>query len=113
MTKTNRRQFLKIGLGAVAVPLVASAAKAAGHAVHVIEIKGHKFSPSSLEMEAGDSVQFVNLDGAPHTGTDKGGKFNTGRLNRGDDKTIKITAKGTYNYFCEFHPGMTGRIVAS
>ena len=113
MTKTNRRQFLKFGLGAMAVPLVASAANAAGHAVHVIEIRGHRFSPSNLEMKAGDRVQFINLDGAPHTATDRGGKFDTRRLGKGDVKTIRITAKGTYNYFCEFHPGMTGRIVAS
>lgn len=113
MTQTNRRAFLKAGLGVMALPLVAGAARAGGHAVHVVEIKGHKFSPAVLEMQAGDRVQFVNLDGAPHTATDKGGAFDTGRLGRGEEMTVRITAKGTHSYFCAVHPSMTGQIIAT
>lgn len=113
MTTRNRRQFLQLGLGALALPLIAKAAHAAGHATHVIEIKGHKFSPATLKMQAGDKVQFVNLDGAPHTGTDRGGAFDTGRLNKGNEGTVEITAAGEYSYFCKFHPSMKGKIIAT
>ena len=113
MTNANRRQFLKLSLGVAAVPLAAKMASAGGHLTHVVEIKGHKFSPSTLEMKAGDRVQFVNLDGAPHTATaDKGG-FDTGRLRKGADATIRITDAGEYSYFCAVHPSMKGKIIAS
>ena len=112
MSDTNRRQFLKLGLGLAAVPLAAQMAGAAGHAVHVVEIRGHKFSPARLEMKAGDRVQFINLDRAPHTATANGGAFDTGRLNKDDDNTVQITEAGEYDYFCAFHPSMKGKIVA-
>ena len=112
MSNSNRRQFLKLGLGLAAVPLAAQMAGAAGHAVHVVEIQGHKFSPATLKMKAGDRVQFINLDRAPHTATDRGGAFNTGRLNKGEESTLQITKAGEFDYFCEFHPGMKGKIIA-
>lgn len=113
MSNANRRQFLKLGLGVAAVPLAAKMASAGGHLTHVVEIKGGQFSPSTLEMKAGDRVQFVNLDRAPHTATADNGAFDTGRLGRGDDATIRITEAGNYSYFCAVHPNMKGRIVAS
>ncbi len=90
MTTTNRRNFLKFGLGVAALPLIASAARAGGHATHVVEISGHAFSPATLKMEAGDKVTFINRDGAPHTATANNKSFNTGRLNRGDEVTVVI-----------------------
>ena len=113
MTNSNRRSFLKLGLTALAVPMAAQMAFAGGHKVHVVEIKGHKFSPASLKMEAGDKVQFINMDGAPHTATATNGAFDTGRLNKGDDNVVEISSAGTYDYFCAFHPGMKGKIAAS
>lgn len=113
MKNANRRQFLKLSLGVAALPLAASMAKAGGHKTHVVEIKGHKFSPATLEMEAGDRVQFINLDGAPHTATANNGAFDTGRLNKGEEATVQITKSGSHSYICAFHPSMKGKVVAS
>jgi plastocyanin len=113
MTNANRRQFLKLSLGVAAVPLAAKMASAGGHLTHVVEIKGHKFSPATLEMKAGDRVQFVNLDGAPHTATADNGAFDTGRLGKGEEATIRITEAGSYSYFCAVHPAMKGSVIAS
>ena len=112
MKNANRRQFLKFGLGVMAVPLAAKMATAGGHKTHVVEIKGHKFRPATLEMKAGDRVQFVNLDSAPHTATANGGAFDTGRLKKGQDATIQMSA-GEHSYFCAVHPRMKGKIIAS
>ncbi|MEO0918671.1 MAG: cupredoxin domain-containing protein, partial [Pseudomonadota bacterium] len=71
------------------------------------------FQPKALKMEAGDKVRFVNLDNAPHTATANNGAFGTGRLNRGDEATVVIEQPGTYTFFCEFHRGMRGEIIAS
>ncbi|MEM7719835.1 MAG: cupredoxin domain-containing protein [Pseudomonadota bacterium] len=114
MTVQNRRQFLKVALGAAtALPALAATAKAGGHATHQIEITEFAFQPKALKMEAGDKVRFVNLDNAPHTATADNGAFDTGRLNRGAEETVVIEKPGTYTFFCEFHPGMRGEIVAS
>ena len=114
MTTTNRRQFLKLSLGAAAtLPVLAQAAKAGGHATLQVEITNFAFQPNVLEMQAGDKVKFVNLDSAPHTATADDGSFDTGTLNNGDEVTIVIEKPGTYSFFCKFHPGMRGEIKAS
>ncbi len=110
---TNRRNFLKFSLGVAALPVLASAARAAGHANHMVEIKGGKFSPATLKMQAGDKVTFVNLDGAPHTATANNGSFDTGRLNKGEEATVTIANAGTHSYICKIHPRMKGQIIAS
>lgn len=113
MKNANRRQFLKLSLGVAAVPLAAKMAAAGGHKVHVVEIKGNKFSPRTLEMEAGDRVQFINMDRAPHTATANNGAFDTPRLKRGEDSTVQIKQAGEYSYFCKVHPSMKAKIIAS
>jgi plastocyanin len=112
MKNADRRQFLKMGLGIIAVPLAAKMASAASHATHVVEIKGHKFNPATLTMQAGDKVQFINMDGAPHTATADNGAFDTGRLKKGQDATVQIKTAGTHSYFCAVHPSMKGKVVA-
>ena len=114
MTVQTRRNFLKTALGvAAALPALASAAKAGGHATHLIEITGFAFQPQRLDMQAGDKVMFVNLDDAPHTATAANGAFDTGRLDKGAEMTVVIDASGSHDFFCRFHPGMRGSIVAS
>ncbi len=114
MTMQNRRQFLKAALGATAaLPVLTVAAKAGGHLTHQIDITNFAFQPDALEMQAGDKVMFVNLDSAPHTATADDGSFDTGTLNNGDEMTIVIEKPGTYSFFCKFHPGMRGQIIAA
>ena len=89
--------------------LLAVPALAASHAV---EIKGMKFSPANLEVAAGDTVTFTNQDSAPHTATANDGSFDTGRLGKGESGTVTIGGAGSFDYFCEIHRSMTGRIAA-
>ncbi|MEL7460083.1 MAG: cupredoxin family copper-binding protein [Pseudomonadota bacterium] len=113
MENKARRNFLKFSLGVAALPVMARVATAAGHATLTVEIQNGRFNPATLEMQAGDKVTFINLDGAPHTATADDGSFDTGRLRRGQDATITVSAAGTHSYFCAVHPRMKGRIVAS
>ena len=77
---------------------------------HVVTISGFAFEPANLTIAAGDSVTFVNRDGAPHTATQTGGAFDTGRLARNAQSTLTFSAAGSYDYFCAVHPSMTGKI---
>lgn len=109
MTVFTRRKALKIGAGVTAaLPLLAVSAKAATN--HAVTIKSFQFDPAEITIAAGDSITFTNEDGAPHTATDVNGAFDTGRLNRGDAATLTFGGAGAFNYFCEFHPNMKGKI---
>jgi len=108
MTKFSRRDAIKLTATATAtLPLLAGAAQAA---THNVTIKSFMFDPADLTIAAGDSVIFTNEDGAPHTATDVNGAFDTGRLNRGGSATLTFAGAGAFEYFCEFHPNMKGKI---
>lgn len=81
----------------------------------VVEITGFEFrgpsGTSRIEVAAGDTLEFVNLDTAPHTATTNG--FDSGRLNRGERWRTVVTAAGTAALRCDFHPAMTGTIAVA
>lgn len=68
----------------------------------------------SRTVVAGAAVQVSNADAAAHTLTAKGGAFDTGIVDQG--VTTSFTAPvspGTYEFFCEIHPTMTGSLVVN
>ncbi|HKP26729.1 MAG TPA: cupredoxin family copper-binding protein [Dongiaceae bacterium] len=74
-----------------------------------VEIHQFKFAPAELEIKAGSTVTFVNLDLVPHTAT--GDAFDTGTLKKGERKAVTFSTSGELPYLCKFHPHMKGRIV--
>ena len=114
MSNLTRRSILRLAATAVAVPVAATFARADGHATtHQVVIKGFAFEPANLTINAGDSVEFINEDGAPHTATADNGSFDTGNLGRGQKATLTFSTAGTYSYFCAVHPSMKGSITVS
>ena len=114
MTTYDRRKALRLALGAMTLPLLTKPVLAASHGgAKTVEISGFKFSPANLSVKAGDTVQFVNMDGAPHTATAKDGSFDTGRLGKGQSKAVTFSKKGTFDYFCAVHPNMKGKITVA
>lgn len=76
-----------------------------------VTIKNFTFEPALVTASAGDTVVFVNEDGAPHTATATGGAFDTGNLASGESGSVTLVHAGTYEYFCAIHPAMKGTIV--
>ena len=112
MTTLTRRAFGKTVAATFGVTLIANNALADGHAKkHTVAIKGFKFSPATLTIKVGDSVVFTNEDGAPHTATADNGAFDTGRLGKGESKSVKFTEAGNFTYFCGVHPAMKAEII--
>lgn len=74
----------------------------------MVEIHQLKFDPADIEIAAGGSVTFVNLDLVPHTATGDG--FDTGTLRKGERKEIAFPTAGEFSYLCKFHRHMTGTI---
>jgi plastocyanin len=87
-------------------PAAAPAAKPADEIV----IKDFEYGPPSASVKPGSKVTFVNRDSAPHTATVKGGGFDTGNLDKGQSKAITVDKPGTYDYVCEFHAFMKGKV---
>lgn len=76
-----------------------------------VTIRNFAFEPSVINISEGDTVLFVNEDGAPHTATAASGEFNTAQLGTGDSGSVTIAEAGTYEYFCSIHPAMKGTVV--
>ncbi len=91
------------------LPCVPSAA--AKTKEHTVSIKGFKFLPATLIVTVGDTVVWKNEDIAPHTATAKGKNFDSGNIEPGASWKYVASKKGTYFYYCTFHPTMKGKLV--
>jgi len=95
----------------LAAPVTASPGAVPTPAPVVIQIEDFSFGQSRTVV-AGAVVQVGNADAAAHTLTAEGGAFDTGSVAKGT--TVSFTAPaapGTYEFFCEIHPSMTGSLV--
>jgi plastocyanin len=78
----------------------------------VVTIDSFQFKPKKITIKKGQSVSFTNHDAAPHTVSPaEGAKFTgTGRLLKGETKSVQFDEVGTQNYICDFHPSMKGTV---
>ena len=76
--------------------------------VRIVNDNEDGFRPSTLTVDAGQSVTFVNEDGDDHTATGSG--FDTGIIPEGGMATVVLDEPGTFAYACQIHPEMTGTI---
>lgn len=64
-----------------------------------------------VTIQAGQAITFTNTGQVVHTATAANGAFDTGSLRNGQSVTIKIDEPGEYDYFCQPHPWMKGKII--
>jgi plastocyanin len=83
-------------------------------------IMGDKaFQPNPLTIKVGDNVTWINDDTVMHTVTsgsgpndpNEGKQFNSGLLAEGQAVTHTFKTTGEFNYFCQIHPNMIGKII--
>ncbi len=109
--KHYRTSLAVIGLTAlsgVAVlgPTTASAADPAK-----VLIKDFMFTPMSLTVKAGATVNWVNMDDEPHTVVSDTGLFRSNGLDTNETFSYQFDRPGTYNIACSIHPRMVATIV--
>ena len=91
----------------------ATAPADAGAAPVAVSIADFAFAAPAT-VAPGAVLTVTNLDGAPHTLTADDGSFDTGTLGQGDAVGVTApTAAGTYSFFCEIHPSMTGSVTVA
>jgi plastocyanin len=99
--------------GAPAVSLKPSCPTTTVAEPYALDIAGFAYCPAKLTVPAGAEIGWTNLDLAPHTVTYDGAgvRADSGSMAQGQRWTTRFDVPGTYEYYCRFHPGMTGSIV--
>jgi len=95
-------------LGFLATPKVIFAAQ--------VNMGVDSFTPSSVTVNVGESVTWMNTSSISHTVTADNNSYNSGNLNAGDGFIRIYNVPGTYAYYCSYHGaaggvGMAGTVV--
>ena len=83
-----------------------------------VDITNFVFVQDTIEINVGDTVEWVNNDATRHTitsGTDDtaDGTFDSGDVEAGDSFSFTFTEAGDFAYFCDIHPTMTGTVTVA
>jgi plastocyanin len=76
--------------------------------VHVA-MKNMKFSPGTIEIKKGNTVEWKNDDITPHTATSAA--FDSGSIASDAGWRHTFMQAGSFPYYCTFHPEMKGTVV--
>ncbi len=82
-------------------------------AADAVVIRNFAFGPPSLTMTRGTKLTVRNGDGTLHTLTARNGSFDTGAIEAGTTGTVTLNQRGTFEYRCEIHTSMTGKLVVT
>ncbi len=77
-----------------------------------VNIANDLFSPAALTVNAGSTVTWTNTDTVTHTVTADGQSFTSGLMKKATSWSHTFASPGTFPYFCEIHPEMTGTVIA-
>ena len=69
------------------------------------------YAPNPITVTVGTTVTWTNNDTTGHTVTSNAGAFDSGALGAGRSFSFTFPAAGTFQYHCNFHPGMVGSVV--
>jgi plastocyanin len=110
--RAGKRALLCFG---VALLILASSSgslsAAAKSRTHRVALRGMKYLPATLTVNAGDTVVWRNEDIVPHTATAGNKSFDSGSIEPGGSWSYVAQRKGTYFYYCAFHPNTKGRLI--
>ena len=68
-----------------------------------------KFSPAEISAHVGDTIEWVSSDFVAHTATARNKDWEVSIPAKGTGR-VTLQRAGDVDYFCRFHPNMTGRI---
>ena len=90
-------------------------APAAASAVDRVEIKDFKYLPAAITVGVGTKITWTNVDTAPHTSSsgaspNPDGIFESGTMKKDQSRSVTVTERGTFKYYCAFHPFMQATV---
>lgn len=75
-----------------------------------IRIENLAFAPAQVAAHVGDTIKWVNADFVAHTATARNGAWDI-MVPPNATKSVALKADGTVDYYCKFHPNMTGQVM--
>jgi plastocyanin len=99
----------RLQLVAAAMAMVCTVSE--GAVSNSIEVKDFMFMPTTLTVNTGDKVTWVNKDDEPHTVVSDTGMFRSSAMDTNESFSFKFDKPGTYHFTCSIHPRMVGTIV--
>lgn len=93
----------------LALPLAVGIAAPAFAETITVTIDKLTFQPAEVKAKVGDTIQWVNKDVLAHTATARDKSFD---IRQPPKKTVSqtLTRAGSFDYYCKYHPNMTGRL---
>ena len=98
------RLYALSALGAAGLLEPASAAETIRVAIDKLT-----FAPAQVSAHVGDTIEWVNRDPIAHTATGRNHEWDVAIPANGVGR-LTLRQAGDVDYFCRFHPNMTGRI---
>ena len=86
-------------------------APASARAANDIWVNNKEFLPQTTTVSVGTVVTWTNKNPEEHTVTSEDGSFNLRLAARGSTINYTFTVPGTFEYYCEPHREMTGKII--
>ena len=74
-----------------------------------VAMKNMKFSPATIEIKKGDTVEWKNDDITPHTATSA--TFDSGPIASDAAWRQAFSQAGSFPFTCTFHPEMKGTVI--
>jgi plastocyanin len=72
-----------------------------------------QYVPATIHVHAGQSVIFDNVSAVAHTVTARDNSFDSRNVATGESWKNTFTQKGTFPYYCIYHPLMKGTVVVT
>lgn len=69
------------------------------------------FTPAEIEVKVGDTIEWINRDIFDHTATVNGGW--DVEIATGETVSLVIENAEAVEYYCRYHPNMTGKVVST
>jgi plastocyanin len=77
-----------------------------------VSIDKLSFTPKQISAHVGDTIEWTNGDFVAHTATARNKDWDVAIPVKGVAR-VTLTHAGDVDYFCRFHPNMTGRITVA
>ena len=88
---------------------VAGCAKPAQPRTFTVTLAGMAYGPTPPSVRVGDRIRWLNNDILQHSATARDGSFDVDLPPKATATTV-IARAGTVDFYCRYHPGMTGRL---
>jgi plastocyanin len=105
MTSVNASQIF----GALALVLVTGAARAETISIKMANVG---YAPAQISAHVGDTIEWTNADIVAHTATARNKAWDV-IIMPNTKKSVVLKSAGTFEYYCRFHPNMTGEITVT